>query len=78
VRFVASLGRAIADGIRRTLVVGALGDADRHLARVARQAYATGRSARSQVCSRGGRWLILHAEPYGDGLVSVGTPSATT
>jgi DNA-binding CsgD family transcriptional regulator len=104
-RFVASLGRTIADGIRRTLVLGAiddrhddwhddagpgvlivdpahpervphrsaaaerllsgLGDADWHVARVAAAA-----PARSQVCSRGGRWLTLHAEPYG-ALVSV-------
>jgi DNA-binding CsgD family transcriptional regulator len=107
VRFVASLGRTIADGVRRALVLGAidagqddlgpgvliadperpervhhrsataerllngLGDADWHLARVARQAYATGRPARIQLCSSGGRWLTLHAEPYGDALVSV-------
>ncbi|MDQ3788314.1 MAG: helix-turn-helix transcriptional regulator [Actinomycetota bacterium] len=109
-RFVASLGRTIADGIRRTLVLGAvdarhddlgpgvlivdperpervhhrsataerhldgLGDADWHIARVARQAHASGEAARTQVCSRGGTWLTLHAEPYagGDGpLVSV-------
>ncbi|MBB4908296.1 helix-turn-helix transcriptional regulator [Actinophytocola algeriensis] len=107
VRFVASLGRTIADGVRRTLVLGAvdagqdepgpgvlivdlarpervhhrsataerllsgLGDADWHLAKVARQAYATGRSAQSQVCSGSGRWLTLHAEPYDGALVSV-------
>lgn len=107
VRFVASLGRTIADGIRRTLVLGALdaghddsgpgvlivdaqrpervhhrsataerrlsglGDAEWHLAKVARQAYATGTSARMQLCSRGGRWLTLHAEPYDGDLVSV-------
>ncbi len=109
-RFAASLGRTIADGVRRTLVLGAvdtrhddlgpgvlivdperpervhhrsataarhlegLGDADWHVARVARQAHAAGEPARAQVCSRSGGWLTLHAEPYagGDGpLVSV-------
>ncbi|GAB1514704.1 helix-turn-helix transcriptional regulator [Actinophytocola sp. KF-1] len=107
-RFVASLGRTIADGIRRTLVLGAvdarhddlgpgvlivdperpervhhrsataerrlsgLGDADWHVARVARQAHTTGAAARAQVCARGGGWLTLHAERCADGpLVSV-------
>jgi DNA-binding CsgD family transcriptional regulator len=99
--FVASLGRTLADGIRRTLLLGAvdtqpdaapgvlvidlahpnrtlhrspvaarwlddLDDADWHVARVAQQALAGGGTAAMRVCSRRGRWLTLHAEPYGD------------
>ena len=104
--FVASLGRTLADGIRRTLLLGAvdtqpdaapgvllldlahpdrthhrspvadrwlaqLDDADWHVARVAQQARAGGEMASMRVCSRSGRWLTLHAEPYDDSLVSV-------
>jgi len=104
--FVASLGRTLADGIRRTLLLGAvdtqpdaapgvlvidlanpdrthhrspvatqwlgeLDDADWHVARVAQQALAAEGMASMRVCSRHGRWLTLHAEPYGGTLVSV-------
>lgn len=108
--FVASLGRTLADGIRRTLLLdaadasaeapadtvpgvlvvdlarpdrpqhrspvaarrlGQLDNADWHVARVAQQAHADGEPASMRVCSRNGRWLTLHAEPYGGTLVSV-------
>ena len=104
--FVASLGRPLADGIRRTLLLdpvdappdaapgvlvvdlarpdrtrhrspvatrwlSGLDNADWHVARVAQQAYADGQMASMRVCSRNGRWLTLHAEPYDGSLVSV-------
>ena len=104
--FVAGLGRTLADGIRRTLLLdavdappdaapgvlvidlarpdrtrhrspvaarwlGELDNADWHVARVAQQAYARGTTASMRVCSRNGRWLTLHAEPYDGALVSV-------
>lgn len=104
--FVASLGRTLADAIRRTLLFGAadappdaapgvvvidlarpgrthhrspvaarwlseLDNADWHMARVAQQAHACGKMASIRACSRNGRWLTLHAEPYGGTLVSV-------
>ncbi|WP_460398474.1 helix-turn-helix transcriptional regulator [Actinophytocola sediminis] len=104
--FVASLGRTIADGIRRTLVLGVadaqpddtgpgvlivdpahpatanhrspgadhwltgLDAADWHVARVARQAHTVAGPARTHVCTRRGRWLTLHAEPYGEGTLA--------
>lgn len=108
VGFVSSLGRTIADGIRRTLVLGAidttdatdtgpgvlivdltrpeqahhrspgaehwltdLDDADWHVCRIARQADTVGGAAHTHVCTRNGRWLTLHAEPYGETSVSV-------
>jgi DNA-binding CsgD family transcriptional regulator len=104
--FVASLGRTLADGIRRTLLLDTvdappdaapgvlvidlarpdrthhrspvaarwldgLDNADWHVARVAQLAHANGEMASMRVCSRNGRWLTLHAEPYGGSLVSV-------
>lgn len=103
IAFVASLGRTVADGIRRTLVLGAadarpddvgpgilvadlsgrirhrsptaghwladLDDVDWHVARVVSQAVEG--AAMIHVCGRNGRWVSLHAEPYGDSLVSV-------
>ncbi len=104
--FVASLGRSLAEGIRRTLLLDAvdaepdaapgvlvidlarpdrtrhrspvaarwlseLDNADWHVARIAQQAHAGGEMAAIRVCSRNGRWLTLHAEPYEDTLVSV-------
>lgn len=107
IAFVTSVGRTVADGIRRTLVLGAadtraddtgpgvlvvdvadpsrtrhrsptadhwladLDDTDWHVARVVRQADAAGAATMTHVCTGHGRWLTLHAEPYGDTLASV-------